>query len=110
MIRSLLALEGVIVVCRFRDDGALEEGHGLVTEEEMARLARFAHDYRRMLQANADQLSMFTQVSGWTPPQGWVVRSLGRTVCSVGNVVCVASNEDCSLNSILEELQEVARY
>ena len=72
MIRRLLALDGVIAVCQFRDDGSLVEGYGMLPSAEMARLARFAHDYKRMLQGNADQLSMFTQMRGWTPPRGWV--------------------------------------
>ncbi len=50
MIKRLLALDGVSVVCHFRDDGALVEGYGMLGEEMMERLARFAHDYKRMVQ------------------------------------------------------------
>jgi hypothetical protein len=42
--------------------------------DDMARLAQFAHDYRRMIQGNADQLAMFTGMRGWTPPHGWIAR------------------------------------
>ncbi len=110
MIRRLLALDGVYVVCRFRDDGALVEGYGVYTEEGMARLAKFAHDYRRMVQGNADQLSMFTGMRGWTPPRAWVLR--GDTVMAVGvaNIACVVRNDESVLNEILFEMQEVSRW
>jgi roadblock/LC7 domain-containing protein len=70
MIKRLLVLDGVNVVCHFRDDGSLVEGYGLMSHDDMARLARFTHDYRRMAQGNADQLSMLTGMRGWTPPRG----------------------------------------
>lgn len=75
MIRRILALDGVNVICHFRDDGYLLEGYGLMGRDDMVRLAQFAHDYRRMIQGNADQLAMFTGMRGWTPPHGWVVRA-----------------------------------
>ncbi len=54
MIRRLLALDGVNVVCHFRDDGYLIEGYGLMSHNDMGRLAQFAHDYRRIAQGNVD--------------------------------------------------------
>jgi roadblock/LC7 domain-containing protein len=110
VIRRILALDGVLAVCQFRDDGTLLEGYGLLPDPEMIRLARFAHDYRRMLQANADQLSMFTQVRGWTPPRGWIVHGTGKSVCCAGNVVCVIDNTVASLEQVYGEVVEVSRY
>lgn len=110
MIKRLLALDGVDVVCHFRDDGTLIEGYGLMNRESMANLAKFAHDYRRMVQGNADQLSMFTGMRGWTPPAGWVMRSDKQSLCGVANIVCVVNNDEGALNEILFELQEVARW
>ena len=110
MIKRLLALDGVSVVCHFRDDGALVEGYGLLSEEMMVRLAKFAHDYKRMVQGNTDQFSMFTQLPGWTPPGGWIVRGDKFTVCSVGNLVCFIDNAEASLNEVMRELAEVSHY
>ena len=110
MIKRLLALDGVSVVCHFRDDGALVEGYGILGEEMMERLARFAHDYKRMVQGNTDQFSMFTQLPGWTPPGGWIVRGKMASVCSVGNLVCFVDNSEASLNEVMKELAEVSRY
>ncbi len=110
MIKKILALDGVQAVCRFRDDGAFVEGYGLLGDEEMGKLAHFAHDYKRMVQGNADQLSMFTQISGWTPPGGWIVRGGGATVCSVGNLVCLVANQESSLTEVMRELGELSRY
>lgn len=108
MIKRLLTLDGVILVCHFRDDGALVEGYGAGDGATMQKLAKFAHDYKRMVQGNADQLSMFTGMRGWTPPGGWVVRGPATTVCSVGNLVCIVDNREASLNEVVDELREEA--
>lgn len=110
MIRRILALDGVNVVCHFRDDGYLLEGYGLMARDDMARLAQFAHDYRRMAQGNADQLAMFTGMRGWTPPHGWILRGITQSVCSIGNLVCLVSNTDALLNEIMLELREVSHW
>ena len=104
MIKRLLALDGVNVVCHFRDDGYLLEGYGLMSHDNMARLARFAHDYRRMTQGTADQLAMFTGMRGWTPPRGWIVRGATQSICGVGNLVCIMDSIGAPLNEILLEL------
>ncbi len=110
MIKRLLALDGVIVVCHFRDDGELIEGYGMFEEDMMRRLAKFAHDYKRMVQGNTDQFSMFTGLTGWAPPGGWNVRGDKNTVCSVGNLVCVIDNEEAALNEVMREMVDVSRY
>jgi roadblock/LC7 domain-containing protein len=110
VIRNLLAIDGIMVICSFRDDGAFVEGHGVMDQEQMIGLTNFAHDYKRIIQGNADQLSMFTQMSGWTPPGAWIVRGPKMSVCSVGNVVCVIDNNEASLNEIMEELTEAAHH
>ena len=110
MIKRLLAIDGVQVICLFRDDGALVEGYGVMDDEAMGRLAHFALEYKRMVQANADQLSMFTQTRGWTPPRGWIVRGAGASVCSVGNLVCLVDNNEASFNEVMAELRDAASY
>lgn len=110
MIRALLALDGVLAVCRFRDDGQFVEGHGAFEEHELQALAYFAHDYKRIVQGNADQLAMFTGVHGWTPPGGWIVRGSNKSVCSVANLVCVVDDREGRLNQVMRELVEVASY
>ena len=110
MIKRLLAVDGVTAVCQFRDDGAFVEGYGMLPDEQMVRLAKFAHDYKRIVQGNADQLSMFTQLRGWTPPGGWIVRSPAMSVCSVGNLVCLVSNGEGSVSEIMREMQDASRW
>ncbi|WP_256857638.1 DUF2173 family protein [Solemya velum gill symbiont] len=70
MIKRLLASDGVLAVCSFRDDGAHLEGYGFMPDEMLRALTGFAHEYKRIVQGNQDQLSMFTQMRGWTPPGG----------------------------------------
>jgi roadblock/LC7 domain-containing protein len=110
MIKQLLALDGVFVICHFRDDGALVEGYGMMDESQMSRLAKFAHDYKRMVQGNTDQFSMFTGLPGWAPPGGWIVRGVQYTVCSVGNLVCFIDHGEASLNEVMRELTEASHY
>lgn len=109
MIKRLLATDGVIAVCSFRDDGQFIEGYGLMPLEQLRALAAFAHEYKRIVQGNQDQLSMFTQIRGWTPPLGWIVRGKALTVCSVANMVCVVENANGHLGAIMRELQDMAR-
>ncbi|MBD3610707.1 MAG: DUF2173 family protein [Gammaproteobacteria bacterium] len=110
MLKKLLILNGVMAVAQFRDDGAYVEGYGAMPEEELVRLTHFAHDYKRMVQGNVDQLSMFAQVNGWTPPGGWIVRGPAMTVCSISNVVAVVNNNETSLTEVMKEMNEVAHY
>jgi roadblock/LC7 domain-containing protein len=109
VIKRLLALDGVVAISQFRDDGAFVVGYGTLPTHELAELAHFAHDYKRIVQGNADQLSMFTQLKGWTPPGGWVVRGTSMSVCSVGNLACVVANDEANLTEILDELYEASR-
>lgn len=110
MLKRLLALDGVNAICQFRDDGAFVEGYGLLDQPQMEHLARFALEYKRIVQGNADQLSMFTQMRGWTPPRGWIVRAAQGTVCSVGNLVCLVDTAQGSVNEVMQELNEAASY
>lgn len=110
MIKRLLALDGVLAVCHFRDDGELVEGYGMLDEPMLRRMARFAHDYKRMVQGNTDQFSMFTQLPGWAPPGGWIVRGDKNSVCSVGNLVCIIDNAEASLNEVMHDIGEASRY
>ncbi len=110
MIKQLLAVDGVMAVCQFRDDGAFIEGYGLLPQQELEALAHFAHDYKRIVQGNADQLSMFTGINGWTPPGGWIVRGAKMSVCSVANLVCTVENADSNLTEVMEILTEASHY
>jgi len=110
MIKRLLALDGVLVACQFRDDGTFVEGYGLMQEQEMSALARFAHDYKRIVQGNADQLSMFTRLGGWTPPSGWIVHGQSRSVCSAANMVCLLDTQEASITEVMQQMQELASW
>ncbi|MCB1803281.1 MAG: DUF2173 family protein [Gammaproteobacteria bacterium] len=110
MIKQLLAIDGVMAVCRFRDDGVFVEGYGLMSEQELTALAHFAHEYKRIVQGNADQLSMFTGIKGWTPPGGWIVRGAQMSVCSVANLVCTVENREGDLSEVMDSLIEASHY
>jgi len=107
-LKKILVLDGVAAVCRFRDDGVLMEAEGLLPQELMERLAKFAQWYRRMVSSNTDLLSLFSQMRGWSPSQGWIVQGDTMTVCSAGNVVCLFENAQGSLNQIMQSLGEAA--
>ena len=110
MLKRLLALDGVQAVARFRDDGEFVEGYGMLDESSLRSLSKFALGYKRITQGNADQLSMFTQTRGWTPPKGWVVRGKDMAVCSIGNIVCFVTNKESSLSDVMRELGDLASY
>lgn len=110
MIEQLLALDGMNAVCRFRDDGALLEGYGLLNHDDMANVVRFAHEYCRMVQGNVDQYSLFTGIRGWTPPKGWIVRGDSMSLCGIGNVVCAVSNGGAPLDEVVGQLKELSNW
>jgi roadblock/LC7 domain-containing protein len=107
-LKRILVLDGVTAVCRFRDDGVVMEAEGLLSQDLMVRLARFAQWYRRMVSGNTDLLSLFSQMRGWSPSQGWIVQGAATTVCSVGNMVCLVDNAQGALNEIMQALGEAA--
>ena len=107
-LRKILVLDGVTAVCRFRDDGVLMEAEGMLSQELMERLAKFAQWYRRLVSGNTDLLSLFTQMRGWSPSQGWVVQGAAMTVVSAGNLVCMFDNAQGSLNEVMQALREAA--
>lgn len=107
-LKKILVLDGVTAVCRFRDDGVLMEAEGTLSQELMERLAKFSQWYRRMVSGNTDLLSLFTQMRGWSPSQGWVVQGAAMTVCSSGNMVCLFENAQGSLNEVMQALRDAA--
>src|SRR5512139_1043984 len=107
-LRKILVLDGVTAVCRFRDDGVVMEAEGMLSPDLMERLAKFAQWYRRMVSGNTDLFSLFSQMRGWSPSQGWIVQGNTMTVCSVGNMVCMVDNAQGSLNEIMQVLGEAA--
>lgn len=107
-LKKILVLDGVTAVCRFRDDGVVMEAEGLLSPDLMMRLAKFAQWYRRMVSGNTDLLSLFTQMRGWSPSQGWIVQGDSMTVCGAGNMVCMFSNAEGSLNEVMQALSEAA--
>jgi roadblock/LC7 domain-containing protein len=107
-LKKILVLDGVVAVCRFRDDGVIMDAAGMMPSDMMERLAKFSQWYRRMVSGNIDLLSLFSQMRGWSPSRGWVVRGATLTVCSVGNMVCLVENAQSSLNEIMQAISEAA--
>jgi roadblock/LC7 domain-containing protein len=107
-LKKILVLDGVVAVCRFRDDGVIMDAAGMLPSDLMERLAKFSQWYRRMVSGNTDLLSLFSQMRGWSPSRGWVVRGAAMTVCSVGNMVCLVDNAQSSLNEIMRAIGEAA--
>lgn len=108
-LKRILVLDGVLAVCRFRDDGVLMAAEGVLPPEQMERLAKFAQWYRRMVSGNTDLLSLFSQMRGWSPSQGWIVQGASTTVCSAGNLVCMFENAQGSLNEVMGAITDAAR-
>ena len=107
-LKKILVLDGVEAVCRFRDDGVVMEAEGMLQPELLERLAKFAQWYRRLVSGNTDLLSLFSQMRGWSPSQGWIVQGSAMTVCGMGNLVCMIDNARGSLNEVMQALGEAA--
>ncbi|MGA7180071.1 MAG: DUF2173 family protein [Thiobacillaceae bacterium] len=107
-LKKLLVLDGVIAVCRFQDDGSIMDAAGMIPNEMMERMAKFAQWYRRMVSGNTDLVSLFSQMRGWAPSKGWIVHGAQMSVCSVGNVVCMVQNGQGSLDLLVKTLSDAA--
>jgi roadblock/LC7 domain-containing protein len=108
MLKRLLVLDGVIAVCRVQDDGAIIDSAGLISDEMMTQMAHFALWYRRMISGNSDVFSLFSQMNGWSPSRGWIVKGDKMSVCSVTNLVAMVENQGSSLNEIMQALEEAS--
>ena len=108
MLKRLLVLDGVVAVCRVQDDGEIIDSAGLISDEMMTQMAHFALWYRRMISGNSDVFSLFSQMNGWTPARGWIVKGSGMSVLSVANLVAMIDNKDAALNEIFSALDEAA--
>ena len=108
MLKRLLVLDGVVAVCRVQDDGEIIDAAGLLPDEMMTQMAHFALWYRRMISSNSDVFSLFSQMNGWTPTRGWIVKGAKMSVLSVANIVAMIENKDAALNAIFSALEEVA--
>ncbi len=108
MLKRLLVLDGVVAVCRFQDDGTVVDAAGMIPDEMMNKLAHFSHWYRRMISGNSDVFSLFSQMNGWTPARGWIVKGDKMSVCSVANVAAMIENKDASINQVMRALEEIS--
>jgi len=52
--------------------------------------------------------SLFSQMNGWTPARGWIVKGAQMSVLSVANIVAMIENKDAALNVIFSALEEAA--
>lgn len=107
-LKKLLVMDGVVAVCRFQDDGSIMDAVGMLPPEMMERLAKFSQWYRRMVSGNMDLLSLFSQMRGWSPSQGWIVHGAKTTICSYANLVCMVQNDQGSLHEIMQTLSEIS--
>ena len=108
MLKRLLVLDGVVAVCRVQDDGEIIDSAGMIPDEMMTKLAHFALWYRRMISGNSDVFSLFSQMNGWTPARGWIVKGAEMSVLSVANIVAMIENKDAAINPIFAALEEAA--
>lgn len=108
MLKRVLVLDGVVAVCRFQDDGTLTDSAGLIPADMIAKMAKFALWYRRMISGNTDVFSLFSQMNGWAPSRGWIVKGAEMSVCSVSNVVAMVENKSASLNAVMAALDEAS--
>lgn len=108
MLKRLLVLDGVVAVCRVQDDGTIIDSAGLISDEMMTQMAHFALWYRRMISGNSDVFSLFSQMNGWTPARGWIVKGAQMSVLSVANIVAMVENKDAAINPIFSALAEAA--
>lgn len=104
MLKRLMDLRGVEAVAHVREDGELMMAYGNLKDDEMARLARLALAYKRMIMGHSDQLAVFVGQPGWTPANGWIAHGVDRSVCGVSSLVAVVDNDRANLTEVMRAL------
>ncbi|MGA0937274.1 MAG: DUF2173 family protein [Sedimenticolaceae bacterium] len=75
--------------------------------DDMAKMAAImcrATTMSEHMQVN--MLESFCPNCGSTPPQGWIVRGPGFTVCNLGNVFAFVKNDTGTLNGLMKLMRE----
>ena len=74
-----------------------------MSPDALRAFAHFAHDCKRIVQGNADRLSMSSKLGGCMPPVGRIVRGARMSVYTVDNA-------DSNLREVRDALVETSRY
>ena len=70
--------------------------------DEMARMASIMCRATTMSEhMQVGMLEQYCPNCGSSPPQGWIVRGPGFTVCNIANVFCFIDNDKASLNEVV---------
>lgn len=111
MLKQLLDLKGVQAVAHFREEtGEPWQVEGQLSGEDARRLTRLAVDFKEMTQGHADQLALFVNQPGWTPPNGWIVHGDTRTVCGVASIVAVVDSQEANLTEVMRAMAREAFF
>jgi roadblock/LC7 domain-containing protein len=98
---ELANLPGVIAAGEYSYRGDRFSYKGQINDE-MARMAAIM--CRATTMSEHMQVGMLEQHCpdcGSGPPQGWIVRGPGFTVCNIANVFCFIENDKASLNDVI---------
>lgn len=98
---ELANLPGVMAAGEYSYRGDRFSYKGQINDE-MARMAAIM--CRATTMSEHMQVGMLEQHCpdcGSGPPQGWIVRGPGFTVCNIANVFCFIENDKASLNDVI---------
>lgn len=103
---ELANIPGVIAAGEYSYRGDRFSYKGAINDE-MALMASIMCRATTMSEhMQVGMLEKFCPECGSSPPQGWIVRGPGFTVCNIANVFCFMQNEHASLNQIMTLMRE----
>lgn len=98
---ELANMPGVVAAGEYSYRGDRFSYKGSINSE-MARMASIMCRATTMSEhMQVGMLEQYCPDCGSSPPQGWIVRGPGFTVCNVANVFCFLDNEKASLNEVV---------
>lgn len=107
-LERIIAVNGVVAVLRFNDDGSIGECIGNLDESQAHLAAQLSYANFRISLQNSDVLTTMFGATGWSP-RGWFMLGNTLSVCTVGNVVCFVNNSGTSFNTVVQALNALGR-
>ncbi|MGO9444894.1 MAG: DUF2173 family protein [Thiobacillaceae bacterium] len=105
IIKQLMAIPGVIAAGEFAYRGDRFSYEGALTSE-FARMASILCRSNTMsVHMQSEIFNSFAENCGCRPAQGWIVRGVNVTVCSIGNYFAFIENRPELLNDVMTILR-----
>lgn len=101
IVKQLMAIPGVIAAGEYAYRGDRFSYEGALTEEFARMASILCRTNTTSINMQSEIFESFSPHCGCRPVQGWAVRGMNASVCTVGNYFCFIENRPELLNDVL---------